>query len=178
MRVDLLGAKPPIWRRLEIPGAITLGDLHYVLQAAFDWDGSHPHEFIQGRARYGVLDDDSFEQLEDEEDVTVEQLLKRTGARLDYLYDFGEHRIVVERIDMAASRQVAVCTGGRRAAPFEDSGGVGGYEYICAARANPDRPEHAEYAQWVDQEPGAVTFDPGAFDMSTLNRVLARIEIG
>lgn len=47
IRVDLMGAKPPIWRRLEIAPELRLDQVHEVLQAAFDWDNSHLHEFEQ-----------------------------------------------------------------------------------------------------------------------------------
>ncbi len=47
VRVDLMGAKPPIWRRLEIAPELRLDQVHGILQAAFDWDNSHLHEFEQ-----------------------------------------------------------------------------------------------------------------------------------
>src|SRR5260370_39098932 len=43
VKVSLYGARPPIWRRLELPSAMTLDLLHEVLQAAFDWDDYHLH---------------------------------------------------------------------------------------------------------------------------------------
>ena len=41
VKVSLHGAKPPIWRRLEIPSAMTLDLVHEVLQVTFDWHGYH-----------------------------------------------------------------------------------------------------------------------------------------
>ena len=152
VRVDLVGAKPPIWRRLELPGSITLAQLHEVLQVAFDWDNSHLHEFTAGRTRYGVPDGDSLGGAQDERLVTMGQLLDRPGAHLDYEYDFGDswkHRLVVEQIDYSGTAPVAMCTGGRRAAPVEDSGGF---------------------------DPAG--FDPAAFDPAALNRALAALPLG
>jgi hypothetical protein len=37
VKVSLYGAKPPVWRRLEIPSAVPLSRVHAVLQIAFDW---------------------------------------------------------------------------------------------------------------------------------------------
>ncbi len=34
VRVDLMYAKPPIWRRLDLPGDLMLDELHVVLQVA------------------------------------------------------------------------------------------------------------------------------------------------
>ncbi len=36
VRVDLVGAKPPVWRRLVLPSTLRLDQLHGVLQAVFD----------------------------------------------------------------------------------------------------------------------------------------------
>jgi len=34
LKVTLRGIRPPVWRRLWVPGWMTLGDLHHVIQAA------------------------------------------------------------------------------------------------------------------------------------------------
>lgn len=43
VKVTLHGAKPPVWRRLEIPSAMTLDLMHGVMLAAFGWHGYHLH---------------------------------------------------------------------------------------------------------------------------------------
>ena len=48
VRADLVGAKPPIWRRLDLRSSMTLDALHEVLQAAFGWTDSHLHRFSIG----------------------------------------------------------------------------------------------------------------------------------
>ena len=45
VKVSLHGAKPPVWRRIEIPSAMRLDLVHEVIQVAFDWDGYHLHEY-------------------------------------------------------------------------------------------------------------------------------------
>jgi Plasmid pRiA4b ORF-3-like protein len=45
VKVNLYGARPPVWRRLEIPSVMTLDLVHQVLQAAFGWDDYHLHAF-------------------------------------------------------------------------------------------------------------------------------------
>ena len=49
IKISLLGARPPIWRRLLVPAAMTLAQLHDVLQAAMGWENCHLHEFRIGR---------------------------------------------------------------------------------------------------------------------------------
>ena len=45
LKVTLRGVKPPIWRRLLMPGTMTLGDLHQAIQAAMGWRDCHLHAF-------------------------------------------------------------------------------------------------------------------------------------
>jgi hypothetical protein len=37
LRIDLLDSDPPIWREIEVPVAMTLKQLHAVVQAAMGW---------------------------------------------------------------------------------------------------------------------------------------------
>lgn len=44
-RADVLGARPPVWRRLECRGALTLDLVHPVLATAFGWPVEGEHHF-------------------------------------------------------------------------------------------------------------------------------------
>ncbi|WP_235624926.1 plasmid pRiA4b ORF-3 family protein [Mycobacteroides abscessus] len=44
-------AKPPIWRRLVLPGDLVLDELHDVLQVAMGWQDGHLHKFGVGADR-------------------------------------------------------------------------------------------------------------------------------
>ncbi|WP_263869924.1 plasmid pRiA4b ORF-3 family protein [Rhodococcus rhodochrous] len=48
VRLDLIGARPPVWRRFELPGDLTLDRLHTVLQAAMGRLDCHLHRFRTG----------------------------------------------------------------------------------------------------------------------------------
>ena len=56
LKVTLRGVRPPIWRRLIIPGSMTLASLHEAIQAAMGWDGGHLHAFEIGGRYYGDPD--------------------------------------------------------------------------------------------------------------------------
>lgn len=58
LKVQLAGIRPPVWRRVLVPGEIDLGELHDVIQTAFGWTNSHLHQFEIGAARYGTPDPD------------------------------------------------------------------------------------------------------------------------
>ncbi|MDO5504635.1 MAG: plasmid pRiA4b ORF-3 family protein, partial [Actinomycetia bacterium] len=108
----LSGAKPPIWRRLELRGDLTLDMLHDCLQAAMGWTDSHLHHFElpmerrRARPRFFLTEFD-LEEGEDgtpESEVRLDQVLRKEGDILKYVYDFGddwEHTLKVEKIRAA-----------------------------------------------------------------------------
>ena len=138
VRLDLHGAKPPVWRRLELPGDLTLPRVHDVIQAAMGWTNSHLHRFRTGndhRSPYFVtnFDLDEGEEGTLEDDVRLDQLLAQQGDELWYEYDFGDgwdHRLVVEEV-MEEPPPTVRCLGGRMACPPEDCGGLGGYAELA-----------------------------------------------
>lgn len=150
VRVDVDGAKPPVWRRLVLRGELRLDEVHAVLQAAFGWEDYHLHRFWPGagdqvwRGPYFLttFDLDEGEEGILETDVRLDQVLRSPGDRLTYTYDFGDdwtHSIRVESVDpMPADAPRAACTGGRMAGPLEDSGGAWGHnELVTAYLADP-----------------------------------------
>jgi hypothetical protein len=177
LKITLRHTHPPIWRRVEVSSAASLGILHEVLQRVFDWTESHLHDFQAGRRRFGSprLADGWGEagDVEDERRVTLAGVVPRKGAKLLYRYDFGDdwqRDIVVEEILPADSAVHSPrCLDGARAAPPEDCGGPFGYAELLEALADPTRSDHAERLEWLGDR-----FDPGAFGLATTNRALAR----
>src|SRR5262249_58845900 len=77
----------------------------------------------------------------------------RAGDRLRYTYDFGdnwEHDVLVEDV-LIAEPEVAYprCTGGRRAGPPEDCGGIWGYRELLKILGDPAHEEHEERLHWL-----------------------------
>jgi hypothetical protein len=66
------------------------------------------------------------------------------------------------------------CTGGKRACPPEDSGGVWGYSDLLNVLANPRHEDHRQILSWLGIESPA-DFDPGYFDLDLANKHLARM---
>jgi hypothetical protein len=146
LRVDLTGTKPPVWRRLELSSAVFLDELHEILQTAFGWTDSHLHRFASGGSAFDFkaqlyLCPFDVEEGEDEgvpeQDVRLDEILAEVGETLHYAYDYGdgwEHVMRLEAVlDRAEDAPVARCTGGRRAGPPEDCGGVPGYQDLVAS---------------------------------------------
>jgi hypothetical protein len=95
--------------------------------------------------------------------------------KLQYMYDFGdgwEHEILVEKVlDPDPSAAYPRCTGGKRAAPPDDCGGIGGYENLIEVLTDPTHPEHNESLDWLGLT-DASQFKPDTFDLKETNRRL------
>ncbi|MFF0655569.1 plasmid pRiA4b ORF-3 family protein [Micromonospora tulbaghiae] len=173
IKVSLRGARPPIWRRLEVPADITLARLHTLIQVAFDWHDSHLHVFETPYGSFGTPDPQLGHRAASR--ITLEQVAPAAGDKLRYTYDFGdnwEHDILVERVlDRDASATYPRCVGGRRAAPPEDCGGVWGYAELVEIVGDPAHPEHRERLDWLDLGDPA-DFDPARFDAKAVTAAL------
>jgi hypothetical protein len=181
VKIGIRGAKPPIWRRLRLPADTTLADLHHVVQAAFGWTDSHLHHFVDDHGRrYTPADYESWDDNAADEALTMlRDVVRQVGDKIRYEYDFGdswEHDIVVEDVFTDRTSQ-AVCIGGRRAGPVEDSGGIWGYSELCEAVADRTHPQHAELNRWLNDVVGLRHFDPAAFDKDAVNSALASVPI-
>lgn len=168
LKVTLRGIRPPIWRRIEVPVAISLADLHETLQAAMGWADCHLRRFIHEDVYYGPPDQAFGMPIESERRTRLADLLRQPKDRLTYEYDFGDswgHDVMLEAIDEAqpGARYPRV-VGGKRACPPEDVGGIPGYMEFVRAIRDPDHRKHARMLEWVGGR-----FDPDHFDAITAN---------
>ena len=135
--------EPRIWRRLELPGDLTLDAVHTLLQAAMGWSDSHLHRFSPGAGNayespYFVteFDEEEGEEGTREDDVRLDQVLRARGDQLTYLYDFGdgwEHRVTLEStVPLTPENRQPRCVAGERACPLEDVGGIWGHHELAA----------------------------------------------
>lgn len=128
IKVALRHIAPPVWRRIEVPGNIKLGQLHDIIQIVMGWTDSHLHAFHVGRVTYGVPDPDALVdmEMENERNVRLNQIAAE-GDKLIYEYDFGdgwEHELGIEKIFPAEKgKRYPRCIAGKRACPPEDCGG-------------------------------------------------------
>ena len=170
LKVTLRGTKPPVWRRLLIPGEMTLGDLHQAIQAAMGWHDSHLHAFDIAGREYG--DPDSVDDVADEERLTLNGVLNSGVTRFTYTYDFGdnwEHAVLIERTRRPLEAgSYPACIAGKRNCPPEDCGGPWGYQDLLAVLADPAHPDHPERVEWVGED-----FDPEEFAIEVANARLA-----
>jgi len=177
LRISLDEVELEIWRRVQVPSAISLAQLHRVIQTIKPWQDHHLHEFTIAGVLYGIDDGESFDEPpEDERRVRLDDLAT-AGDAFVYTYDFGDswdHTVAVLAVHPAdPSVSYPDCLDGGRACPPEDVGGPPGYEEFLGAIADPDHEEHDSYLEWI----GGV-FDPEKFDVHGTNVRLGRLSLG
>lgn len=180
LKVSIKRSSPPIWRRLLMRSDLSLGQLHNIIQASFEWLDYHLHEFRVGGylgTVYGVVGEaNHFDDPPlDEAGTAIGELLAAERDTVAYTYDFGddwEHGITVEKVLPADANAPAVrCTGGRGRGPAEDCGGVWGWSTVVEAVNDPAHEQHDEYRDWLGMAPGE-HLDPKEFDKDELNEDL------
>ena len=169
LKVTLRGIRPPIWRRVLVPSDLTLHQLHDVLQVLMGWTDSHLHQFEAAGNFYGTPDPELEVERKNERKVRLNEVLHHTKDRMAYEYDFGdswEHELVLEKIVPRVPKvRYPVVTGGKRACPPEDVGGVWGYGHFLEAVSDSQHPDHEDMVEWSGEG-----FDPEAFDVGAANR--------
>lgn len=175
LKVTLKRIKPPIWRRIHVPGDTTLGAFHDVIQIAMGWTNSHLHQFIVDGEYYGEPRPDYGLEMDDQDTVRLDDIVSGEKDKFVYKYDFGDgwvHTILVEKV-LAPDPDVTYprCVKGKRNCPPEDSGGPWGYSHFLEAIEDEDHPQHEQYTDWIGGD-----FDPEAFDRDEVNEMLAEIE--
>lgn len=175
LKIQLMGIRPPIWRRFHVLDSTSLDEFHIICQIVMGWTNSHLHQFIKDKTRYGIIDPD-FDmgwdgELENEDEYTLKDLLSHERDQLIYEYDFGdgwEHKITLEKVlPFSVDQNLPVCIKGVRGCPPEDVGGTWGYEEFLEAWLNESHPEHKEMKEWAGDY-----FHPEDYELEETNQCL------
>lgn len=129
IKASLRGARPPVWRRLEVPSDLPLSVLHEVVQTAFGWFDCHPHQFETSCGDFGdPAQEDFWSRRADESTAAIAQVAPAPKDKVGYVYDFRDdwrHDLVVEAVVPATPGvRYPRCTAAHGAPPDEDCGGV------------------------------------------------------
>ena len=159
LKIELDDTDPPIWRTIEIPGAISLKDLHRIVQAAMGWEDEHLFAFQVGREEVASR-------------VRLADLAARRIKRFGYLYDMGDnwqHTLRIEEV-MSADPEVAYprLVGGAGRCPPEDCGGIPGFYAFLEVIADPQHPDYEDRLEWYGD-----VFDFAEMDVAQINQRLA-----
>jgi hypothetical protein len=126
LKVRLLEISPMVWRRLLVPSATSLRELHGILQVTMGWEGLHLFQFHLRAVRYGSSELSAFSP-----EATLASFRLRTGSRFIYGYDLNvswRHEVRVEqRLEPEVGKPYPACIDGHGDCPVEDCGGPAGY---------------------------------------------------
>ena len=156
MKITLEEVKPAVTRKLIISTRHSLDELHDIIQTAMGWQDCHMHAFqIPGtRESFGNTSmSGGGEDMEDEEDISIRELLDRGVTKLRYTYDFGDdwhHTITFGKAaDATPGKTYPLCTAGQGACPPEDYGGPWGYAEKLSVLADPTHEDYEETREWM-----------------------------
>lgn len=181
LKISIKGAKPPIWRRILVEPTMSFSKLHDTIQNIFNWEDYHLYAFYGDINRYVSVD---FLEHDDEEDslnlssndFSINRELNDIKDKITYLYDFGdswEHIIILEKI-LPYDEKIHYphCTGGKRAGPAEDCGGIYNYNMIVEAIEKPTLENRCFLGE--DGKNWYEGFVPSDFDKKKVNYFLQR----
>ena len=171
IRISLVDVSPQVWRRVEVPLETTLGELHLVVQVVMGWWDYHLYVFQVGSERYGRPSPEDYDEISDDNVVSLESLIDRNISQFSYVYDFGdhwEHKIEIgpKRIG-AANIDYPVFLGGKNNCPPEDVGGPHGYEQYLSAISDPSHEDHESMLEWRGEG-----FDPSFVNAAFIHEKL------
>ena len=180
--------KPPVWRRIEIPGNFTFHDFHRAIQEAFGWEDYHLYQFQQQPYDQGwsltVPNEEAVFGMDynstDSRSMLVDDFVKSHRlTKFVYVYDFGDdwiHDITLEKSDDKRMLKHPVCLSGKGLCPPEDCGGPWGYEDMKRMLAEePDDEETKDWVEWLGLDDPR-EFDPNEFDINETNNCLKMVK--
>lgn len=170
-KISILGIKPPVWRRIVVPGKYTFWDLHVAIQDSFGWTDSHLHEFRSAKNYESVIgipspDGDDFIEVIPGWKVKLKTKFNEPGQKIMYVYDFGDdwvHEVIFEDYSDEQIKS-PLCIGGARACPPEDCGGPMGYEELCKVMKMKKGRRYSELVEWLGGD-----HDPEQFDIADVH---------
>jgi hypothetical protein len=118
IKVALRGVSPMVWRRLRLSGATSLAQLHYMIQAAMDWDDDNLHHFRIYAEDYGIYRRGGTNYADDPNDIFLDDFEFEPGDRFVYNYNYFENHVQDIRIEAVNSLDQHTypprCIGGSR----------------------------------------------------------------
>jgi hypothetical protein len=80
LKVTLEGIRPPIWRRIQVRGDLSLFKLHKILQVVMGWQDYHLHQFSIEDECYSVISREADmlgDDFKDEKKVKLNRVIPR-----------------------------------------------------------------------------------------------------
>ena len=180
LRIGLADMPRPVMRRIEVPLAIHLDDLHLVFQHAMGWENRHPYEFRVGEdVAYGHVEPKRrIERRLSAANATLGDLCRHLSKNLtfEYIYDFRDewvHRVRLQGIgETDPETTYPHLLSATRRCPPEDCGGPWGYRRFLESVAPLYRTSNP-----VPREEWEEDFDPNLVDEELIRQYFEQIAL-
>lgn len=176
LHVSIVFSDPLIWRRIQVPGHLTLAQLHNVIQAAMGWQDEHVHQFLVGKISYVPTMKGSVVREAkrfDERNYELHTLEEGMQFMFSYIYDAGEgweHHIHLEEV-VPPSRPLdhPILLSGECACPPETVGDIHEYNKLVTGFEKGDASARNELFDLT----GRPDFNPAAFDIEHAKKLVS-----
>lgn len=171
---------PLIWRRIQVPGQLTLADMHRVIQVCMGWRDSDSHQFLVGKIFYQPgfgIENYKRKPEYDEAAFKLHQLEEGMQFLFSYLYDGGdgwELQIAVEEILAPGTLESGpLLVDGANGCPPEESGDIHQYQALLGA-LDESGVDPADLRMDIGEVTG---FRPYEFDSDEIQKKLETLSI-
>jgi hypothetical protein len=132
LKMEVLGTKPGIWRRVSLPADVSFFDLHCAVQDSFGWldVGEHRFEVREAGEVEVVFKRKPAEGEFDEVTSPVSELVLNGVSQVHYVYgtdEIWDHLIQIEGAAEASRDAIPKMEGGEGLCPPEGVGGPEGF---------------------------------------------------
>ncbi|TKB28524.1 plasmid pRiA4b ORF-3 family protein [Desulfopila sp. IMCC35006] len=178
LHISITFSDPLIWRRVQVPGAFTLAQLHDTIQLSMGWSDSHVHQFLVGKISYEPTMKTRVPREAkrfDEYKYKLHTLEEGMRFMFSYIYGAGEgweHEIHLEEV-VPPTRQLKhpVLLAGEMACPPETIGDIHQYLQLITDLESPD----GRKTDSLFELTGRPDFDPNYFDLAAAKK---RVSLG
>lgn len=139
--VSLEEVQPKIWRTFLLRSDLTFHELHDTIQKACGWQDYHLYQFMDTQTRQRIAESPYDNECPAGNEVKIDSVFREVDGSCFYEYDFGDgwwHMVTLKSITKIPGQFRRKLTGGQRAFPPEDCGGIMGYEESVDALLVPD----------------------------------------
>jgi len=169
LHISLAFSDPLIWRRVQVPGIITLATLHEVIQLSMGWDDTDFHQFLVGKISYEPTSGANIISKNtkyDERNARLHDLEDGMQFMFSYLYDAGdgwEHHVHLEEvIPHTVELHYPVLLSGEQACPPETFSDIHDYQAVLASLENSPGSSQEKLLELT----GNSDFDADNFDLT------------
>ena len=171
LHLQVCDCNPPIWRRLLVRESMWLSDLHEAIQIMFAWCDYQTHAFTVGHTLLGNPFKRDGVVVEDDRQVTLQDIQLGECREIVYDYHFCEGWRVWIRVEgirpVKKGQFYPCCLSGARAGPPEDCGGVDAYHDMLEAIREPYSELGREWLEWLGDDA-----DTERCDIAEINKAL------